>query len=162
MKRDQADNQFLTFVLDGETYAVPVGKVREVLEYVKPSKLPRTGPEMKGIINVRGAGIPVIDLRVKLALGEAPIAKDTAIIVMEVRDADGRQRVLGALADAVHEVVELPHEQMEEASKFGSAIDMSFIRSVGKRDGAFVIVLDIDRVLGEEAGGAEATLEDVD
>jgi purine-binding chemotaxis protein CheW len=148
---DKTDNQYLTFVLDGETYAVPVGKVREVLEYIKPSKLPKTVDYMKGVINVRGTGIPVVDLRVKFEMAELPITGSTAIIVMEIMDAEGDQHVIGALADEVHEVIEMNDEQLERAPRFGTMIDTGFVRNVGKHDGVFVIVLDIDRVFNEAA-----------
>jgi purine-binding chemotaxis protein CheW len=144
------ENQYLTFVLDEELYAVPVGKVREVLEYIKPSKLPRTADYMKGIINVRDTGIPVVDLRTKFGMNEIPVTRESAILVLEIRDTDGRQNVIGALADEVHEVIEIKDEDLESAPRFGTKIDTGFIHSVGKRDGQFVIVLDIDRAFNDE------------
>jgi purine-binding chemotaxis protein CheW len=150
MNGERNDDQYLTFVIDGEVYAVPVGKVREVLEYIKPSKLPKTADYMKGIINVRGTGIPVVDLRIKFGLPELSVTQNTAILVMEIRAADGDQSVIGALADEVHEVIEIKDEDMEPAPRFGTTIDTGLIHSIGKRDGAFVIVLDIDKAFSEE------------
>ena len=148
---EQTDNQYLTFGIDGETYAVPVGKVREVLEYVKPTKLPKTADYLKGIINVRGSGIPVVDLRTRFGLPEIPVTKDTAIIVMEIADGEGRSLVIGALTDSVHEVVDIDDGQMEEAPRFGTRIDAGLIRAIGKRGDAFVIILDIDKAFrGDE------------
>ncbi len=147
---DQTDNQYLTFGIDGETYAVPVGKVREVLEYMKPTKLPKTAEYLKGIINVRGSGIPVVDLRNRFGLPEIPVTKDTAVIVMEIADAEGRSLVIGALTDEVHEVVEMVDDQMEAAPRFGTRIDSAFIHAIGKRGDAFVIVLDIDKAFRVE------------
>jgi purine-binding chemotaxis protein CheW len=143
---ESIDSQYLTFGIDGEAYAVPVIKVREVLEHIKPTKLPRTADFLKGIINVRGNGIPVVDLRVKFGLPEIPASRDTAILVMEVSDAAGGTLVIGALADEVHEVIELDGEHLESAPRFGTRIDASFISGVGKRDGKFIIVIDIDKV----------------
>jgi len=142
-------NQYLTFTLDNEQYAIGVAKVREVLEHTKITKLPRTAEFMKGIINLRGAGVPVIDLRLKFGLPETPITKDTSIIVMEVQSQDGTV-VVGALADAVHEVVEIEDSAVEPAPRFGTRLAAEFIRGVGKRDELFIIILDIDRIFNAE------------
>jgi purine-binding chemotaxis protein CheW len=149
-------NQYLTFTLDNEQYAISVSKVREVLEHTKITKLPRTAVFMKGIINLRGAGVPVIDLRLKFGLPETPITKDTSIIVMEVESQDGVV-VVGALADAVHEVVEIEEASIEEAPRFGTRLAAEFIRGVGKRDELFIIILDIDKIFNTEEMSALAT-----
>jgi purine-binding chemotaxis protein CheW len=142
-------NQFLTFTLDNEQYAIGVAKVREVLEHTKITKLPRTAVFMKGIINLRGAGVPVIDLRLKFGLPETPITKDTSIIVMEVESQDGAV-VVGALADAVHEVVDIDEKSIEPAPRFGTRLAAEFIKGVGKKDDLFIILLDIDRIFNAE------------
>jgi purine-binding chemotaxis protein CheW len=142
-------NQFLTFTLDNEQYAIGVAKVREVLEHTKITKLPRTAEFMKGIINLRGAGVPVIDLRLKFGLPETPVTKDTSIIVMEVEGRDGSV-VVGALADAVHEVVDIEEKSIEPAPRFGTRLAAEFIKGVGKRDESFIIILDIDRIFNAE------------
>jgi len=158
-------NQYLTFTLDNEQYAIGVARVREVLEYAKITKLPRTAAYMKGIINLRGAGVPVIDLRLKFELPETPITKDTSIIVMEVESLDG-PIIVGALADAVHEVVEIDEKAIEPAPRFGTRLAAEFIRGVGKKDEQFVILLDIDRIFNAEeisvlAAGKEESAETV-
>jgi purine-binding chemotaxis protein CheW len=142
-------NQYLTFTLDNEQYAIAVSKVREVLEHTRITKLPRTAEFMKGIINLRGAGVPVIDLRLKFGLPETPITKDTSIIVMEVESLDGSV-VVGALADAVHEVVEIEAKDIEAAPRFGTRLSAEFIKGVGKKDDLFIILLDIDRIFNAE------------
>jgi Chemotaxis signal transduction protein len=142
-------NQYLTFTLDNEQYAIGVAKVREVLEHTKITKLPRTAVFMKGIINLRGAGVPVIDLRLKFGLPETPITKNTSIIVMEVESQDGAV-VVGALADAVHEVVEIDEKSIEPAPRFGTRLAAEFIKGVGKKDESFIIILDIDRIFNAE------------
>jgi purine-binding chemotaxis protein CheW len=142
-------NQYLTFTLDNEQYAIGVSKVREVLEHTKITKLPRTANFMKGIINLRGAGVPVIDLRLKFGLPETPITKDTSIIVMEVESLEGNV-VVGALADAVHEVVDIEEKSIEPAPRFGTRLSAEFIRGVGKKDDAFIILLDIDKIFNAE------------
>jgi len=159
-------NQYLTFTLDNEQYAIGVAKVREVLEHTKITKLPRTDVFMKGLINLRGAGVPVIDLRLKFGLAETPITKDTSIIVMEVEGQDG-SIVVGALADAVHEVVEIDEKSIEPAPRFGTRLAAEFIKGVGKKDELFIIILDIDRIFNaeeiqvlakEETAGVEASV----
>lgn len=142
-------NQFLTFTLDNEQYAIGVSKVREVLEHTKITKLPRTAEFMKGIINLRGMGVPVIDLRLKFGLPETPITKDTSIIVMEVESESGSV-VVGALADAVHEVVDIEDSSIEPAPRFGTRLAAEFIKGVGKRDDSFIIILDIDRIFNAD------------
>ena len=142
-------NQYLTFTLDNEQYAIGVAKVREVLEHTKITKLPRTAEFMKGIINLRGAGVPVIDLRLKFGLPETPITKDTSIIVMEVDSLDGTV-VVGAIAEAVHEVVEIDDKAVEPAPRFGTRLAAEYIKGVGKRDDLFIIILDIDRIFNAE------------
>jgi len=160
-----ANNQYLSFSLDGERYAVRIDKVHEVLEYTHITRLPRMDDFMKGIINLRGAGIPVIDLRLKFGMPETPIGKDTAIIVMEIEN-DGATAVVGALADAVHEVMELPESAIEPPPRFGPSLAVDYIRGVGKHDEGFMVVLDIDRVLEAEeyrnsAEGAETMIAEV-
>ncbi len=154
-------NQFLTFTLDGEQYAIGVAKVREVLEHTKITKLPKTAQYMKGIINLRGMGVPVIDLRLKFGMQETPLTKDTSIIVMEVEGLEGSV-VVGALADAVHEVVEIEAGSIEPAPKFGTRLAADFIRGVGKRDEAFIIILDIDRIFNTEEVSALKSAETVE
>ena len=157
--------QFLTFTLDEEQYAIGVAKVREVLKHTKITRLPRTADFMKGIINLRGAGVPVIDLRLKFGLPETPVTKDTSIIVMEVEGQDGNV-VVGALADSVHEVVEIDEKAIEPAPRFGTRLAAEFIKGVGKKDDLFIIILDIDRIFNAEeidflAAGEAAPAETV-
>ena len=146
---DSTFNQYLTFTLAGEQYAVPVGKVREVLEYTRITRLPKTADFMKGLINLRGTGVPVIDLRLKFGMEETIVGKDTAIVVLDVNGAKG-EVVVGALADAVHEVVEINAEHIEPAPRFGTKLAAEFIQGVGKRDGRFIIILDIDHIFNND------------
>ena len=144
---------------------ISVAKVREVLEYTKITKLPRTADFMKGIINLRGAGVPVIDLRLKFGLPETPITKDTSIIVMDVEGGDG-DVVVGALADAVHEVVDIEDADIEAAPRFGTRLAAEFIKGVGKKDELFIIILDIDLIFNAQeitflAAGEERSSEAV-
>lgn len=138
-------HQYLTFTLDDEQYAVEVYDVKEVLEYTTVTKVPRTQEFMRGVINLRGSVVPVIDLRLKFGMGETEKTIDTSIIVMEV-DINADQVTLGTLADSVQEVINLDEEQIEPPPQIGTKIDTAFIKGIGKHDGRFVIILDIDRI----------------
>jgi purine-binding chemotaxis protein CheW len=150
------DNQFLTFGIDGDVYAIPVSKVQEVLEYIKPVRLPRTAPYLKGLINIRGTGIPVVDLRMRFEMPELEVTSDTAIIVVEIFQGTGDMLIIGALTDEVHEVIQIDPDQQEPAPRFGSKIDASFIKSIGKREGSFIIILDVDRIFSQDETAAIA------
>jgi len=146
---DSTFNQYVTFTLNEEQYAVAVRKVREVLEYTRITKLPRTADFMKGIINLRGSGVPVIDLRLKFGLEETPVGKETAIIVLDVDSRSGPV-VVGVLADSVHEVVEITPDNVEPAPRFGTSLSSEFIQGVGKSDSGFIIILDIDHIFNSD------------
>ncbi len=144
-----ADNQYLTFTLDGEQYAVEVGKVKEVLEFTDLTKVPRTHDFMRGVINLRGSVVPVVDLRLKFDMGKTEQTIDTSIVVMEV-GIDSEVVVIGTLADSVQEVIGLNDQQIEPAPSIGTAIDNKFIRGIGKLEDRFIIILDIDRIFKDE------------
>ncbi len=152
----QDDNQFLTFGIDGDVYAIPVSKVQEVLEYIKPVRLPKTAPYLKGLINIRGTGIPVVDLRMRFDMPELEVTSDTAIIVVEIFQGTGDMLIIGALTDEVHEVIELDPDQQEPAPRLGSKIDVNFIKSIGKKDGSFIIILDVDKIFSQDETAAIA------
>jgi purine-binding chemotaxis protein CheW len=141
--------QYLTFKLEGEVFALDVGKVREILDYTNITKVPQTPEFMKGVINLRGSVVPVVDMGLKF--GIAPQAKtvDTCIIVMEI-NVDNETTVLGALVDSVQEVFELEPSQIEPAPRIGTKLRTEFILGMGKRDDQFVIILDVDKIFSCE------------
>ena len=138
-------NYYLTLRLDEEMFAVEVRKVREVLDVGPITKVPRTPDFLCGMFNVCGAIIPVVDLRIKFGMAPTKTTRDTRIIVMEGEMGEDMV-VLGALADAVHEVSEMDESEVETAPRLGTSWDTEFIKGVGKRDGRFVILLDTDKV----------------
>jgi purine-binding chemotaxis protein CheW len=140
--------QYLTFKLGDEVFALDVAKVREILEYSSVTKVPQTPEFMRGVINLRGSVVPVIDLRLKFGMSATEQTINTCIIVVEV-SMDDETIVLGALADSVQEVVELEPEQIEAAPHIGSKLNTDFIKGMGKRDNRFIMILDIDRVFTE-------------
>lgn len=140
--------QYLTFTLDGEQYAADVSRVQEVLELLPLTKLPRMPEYMKGVINIRGSVVPVVDLREKFGMAEVEETVDTSIIVMDVKDGEKRMTV-GCLADSVEEVVDITPESVEPPPSFGTKVDTEFIEGIAKRDEQFIIVLDINRVFDD-------------
>lgn len=142
---DTLSSQHLTFRLEGELFAVEVAKVREVLDLVPITKVPRAPNYMRGMINVRGNVVPVVDLHAKFGMATAQTTRDTRIIVMEV-EVQGEALVVGAIADAVHEVTELETKSIEAVPRIGMRWNTEFMKGIGKRNERFVILLDVNRV----------------
>ena len=137
--------QYLTFTLAEEVFALDVSKVREILEYDTVTKVPQVPDFMRGVINLRGSVVPVVDLRLKFGMAESVKTINTCIIVVEVQ-LDGGTTVLGALADSVQEVVDMEPDHIEPAPHIGTHLNAAFIKGMGKCDGKFVMILDIDKV----------------
>ncbi len=141
--------QYLTFKLEDEIFALDISKVREVLDFTTVTKVPKTPEFMRGVINLRGSVVPVVDLRLKFGMSKTEKTVNTCIIITEVT-VDNETTVLGALADSVQEVMDLEPGQIEAAPKIGTRLNTEFIRGMGKRDNAFVIILDIDKVFSTD------------
>jgi purine-binding chemotaxis protein CheW len=137
--------QYLTFKLDNEVFALDVATVREVLDFTVVTKIPRTPEFMRGVINLRGSVVPVVDLRLAFGMSATEKTVNTCIIVMEVR-LEGERTIIGALADSVEEVIDLEPDQIECPPQLGTSIRTDFIRGMGKRENRFLMILDIDRV----------------
>jgi purine-binding chemotaxis protein CheW len=149
-KTNQIDmNQYLTFKLDDEVFGLAIGKVREVLDFTTVTRVPRTPEYMRGVINLRGSVVPVVDLHMKFGLAQTEKTVNTCIIIVEI-DIEGEVTILGALADSVQEVVELEPDQIEAAPKIGTKLNTEFIKGMGKREEQFVILLDIDKVFSHD------------
>lgn len=141
--------QYLTFKLGDEIFALDIGQVREVLDYTSITKVPRTPEFMRGVINLRGNVVPVVDMRLKFGMSKTEKTVNTCIIIVEV-SLDNETTILGALADSVQEVIELGPEQIEPAPKIGTRLRTEFISGMGKRDDNFIIILDIDKIFSIE------------
>ncbi len=141
--------QYLTFKLSDEIFAIDVSKVREILELTSITKVPQTPDFMRGVINLRGSVVPVIDLRLNFGMACTEQTVNTCIIVVEVRLA-GEIVVLGALADSVQEVVEMEPDKIEPAPHLGTKLNTDFIKGMGKIDNDFVMILDIDKVFASD------------
>ena len=160
-------NQYLTFTLGDEDFALDIGKVREVLDYTTITKVPRMPEFLCGVINLRGNVVPVVDLRYKLGMGAIKQTVDTCIVIVEIM-IDDEITHMGALADSVKEVIALDPNQISPPPKLGVKINNEFIRGMGKQEEKFLIILDIDRVLTADeldlvqntAGGSDMDSEE--
>ena len=140
---------YLTFRLGDEIFAIDVQNVREVLDFTSITRVPRTPDFMRGVINLRGGVVPVIDMRLKFGMESTEDTVDTCVIVMEI-NLDGDATVVGALADSVSEVFDLDPGQIEPPPRIGTRLKMEFIQGMGKSGDQFIIILDIDKVFSAD------------
>jgi len=143
------EGQYLTFFLGGEEYATSILRAKEIIVYESITSVPTTPPWIRGVMNLRGSVVPVIDLAVKFGLPETSLGDQTCIIVVEVALED-EKTVMGIMADAVSQVVTLGAEDIEPPPTFGTRAHTSFLSGMGKRDESFVLILDVDRVLSAD------------
>jgi purine-binding chemotaxis protein CheW len=148
MSEEFETTQYLTFTLADEVFAVDVARVREILEITSITKVPQVPGFMRGVINLRGCVVPVIDLRLKFGMMETEQTVNTCIIVVEI-EMDGENIVLGALADSVQEVIEMEPSQIEAAPHIGTHLKTEFLQGMGKHNEHFVMILDIDKVFSD-------------
>ena len=141
--------QYFTFTLGEEDFALEIGRVREVVDYTAITKVPRMPKFLRGVINLRGNVVPVIDLRLKLGMSETEKTVDTCIVIVEI-EIDGELMQMGALADSVKAVIDLDPSQIDPPPKLGTQLKSDFIRGMGIQDDKFIIILEIDRLLTNE------------
>lgn len=141
--------QYLTFKLDSEIFALDISQVREVLDYTTTTKVPRTPDFMRGVINLRGSVVPVVDMRLKFAMPPTEKTVNTCVIIVEI-NVDSERIVLGALADSVQEVIDLEPGSIEPAPRIGTRLRTDFIKGMGKRAEQFIIILDIEKVFSAD------------
>ncbi len=144
-KKEVKEGKYLTFVLGNEEYGIEILSVREIIGLLDITTVPQTPDYMKGVINLRGKVIPVIDLRLKFSMQEEEHTQETCVIVVEVNN-----RSIGIIVDSVSEVSDIAGEEIEEAPSFGQGIDTSFIMGLGKVKEKIIILLDIETVLSSE------------
>jgi len=156
--RDQTETeQYLAFMVGGEEYAIGILGVREILAYGAVTTVPKAAPWIRGVTNVRGSVVPVVDLGTKLGVGQTVPTPWTCIVVVEA-SADGERTTLGLMAESVTQVIDLAAADIEPPPTLGTHIDSSYLVGVGRTGGAkFVLLLDIDAVLtrSEAADAAE-------
>jgi purine-binding chemotaxis protein CheW len=146
----RSDSQrFLTMTLGNELFAIDIFSVREILDYTDITRIPQTPDFMRGVVNVRGSAVPVIDLRMKFGLGQVERTLNTRIVIVEIKREDAVS-VMGALADSVKEVLELETDRIDPPPRMGAAVRADFIRGIGKHGDRFLLVLDVDKVFSSE------------
>jgi purine-binding chemotaxis protein CheW len=137
--------QYLTFKLDDEIYALDISKVHSVLDFTRTTKVPRTPDYMRGVINLRGTVVPIVDLKLKFGMPITEKTIDTCVIIAELSLED-EKTVVGVMADSVQEVMDLENNLIEPPPKIGTRLKTEFIKGMGKRGEDFVILLDLDKV----------------
>ncbi|MFO1381516.1 MAG: chemotaxis protein CheW [Chitinivorax sp.] len=158
-----SSRQYLAFTLNGEVFAIDILQIREIIEFGALTEVPMMPPTIRGVINLRGSVVPVIDLSARFGRGPSAVARRTCVVILEVSK-DGVTQTLGVMVDAVNEVMEIPAEDIEPAPAFGTRIRTDFIAGMGRVNGRFVIILDVAHVfsldelasLGRLAGSAVA------
>jgi purine-binding chemotaxis protein CheW len=138
--------QYLTFTLGGEMFAVETLSVKEIIEYGQITAVPMMPPSIRGVINLRGAVVPVIDLKARFGAQPTEVTRRTCIVIIELGSGDDHQ-VIGIVVDTVSEVLEIPPSEIEPPPAFGARIRADFISGMGKIAGRFVILLEMGRVL---------------
>ena len=138
--------KYLTFALGAEEYGLPVLKVREIIKMLDITQVPQVPAHVKGVINLRGKVIPVVDLRLKFGFAEQGYSERTCVIVFEVALPTGRV-MMGIVVDAVSEVLNIAAEDIEETPEFGGRVDTNYMNGIAKVKGKVKILLDLDRVL---------------
>ena len=157
--KSNLQTQYLTFHLAGEEYAVGILQVKEIIEFGALTQVPKTPTFVRGVINLRGNVVPVVDLAVKLSLPETRVSQRTCIVIVEV-DLDGELTVMGVMADAVSQVIELQPGDIEAPPTIGAGVGVDYLLGMGKAGNKFVLILDIDKVLSPEELLAAAPKEE--
>jgi len=143
-------SQYLTFTLGEELFALNIGSVKEVLEHTKITKVPRTPPYMKGVINLRGHAVPIVDMRLKFGMSRGEITVNTCMIIVEARSDKESVVQIGAMVDSVREVIEIKPDEIESPPKMGLALDTGFIQGMAKQHDDFVLLLEVGRIFSAE------------
>jgi len=148
-------SQFLTFTLAGSACAIPILKVRELLPLGPITPLPSTPASIRGVIDLRGSVVPVVDLARKLGLGEAALTRAACVLVVEVALAEG-PLAMGILADVVHDVIDPPPDEISPPPALGPGVRVDCLTGLARADGGLVLLLDLDRVISEQEARATA------
>ena len=138
--------QYLTFQLNGEMFAIVILNIKEIIEYGSLTEVPMMPSFIRGVINLRGSVVPVVDLSSRFGRGKTKISRRTCIVIIEVDDGDEKHDI-GVMVDSVSEVLEIPRSEIEPPPAFGAKIRVDFIAGMGKVLGKFVIILNADKVL---------------
>jgi len=141
--------QYLTFLLANEECAISILKVREIIEYDTITTVPKMEPWVRGVINLRGSVVPVVDLATKFGMEQKPVGKTTCIVIVEARFED-QQTTVGLIVDAVSQVMELAHDDIQPVPDFGTSVKLDYLIGMAQSGRKFVLLLDVDKVLTTE------------
>lgn len=141
--------RFLTMTLGNEIFAIDIFSVREILDYTDITRIPQTPEFMRGVVNVRGNAVPVVDLKMKFGLGRVEQTLNTRIVIVEIKR-DDTVSIMGALADSVKEVLELETDRIDPPPRMGAAVRTDFIRGIGKHGDRFILILEVEKVFSSE------------
>ncbi len=155
-QESEEQQQYLTFMLSGETYAISILRIKEIIQYGQLTAVPRMPDFIRGVINLRGAVVPVIDLSARFGKPPTAVGRRNCIIIIEVAIGEETQNI-GVMVDAVNAVLEIPAAEIEPAPTFGTNIRADFIAGMGKINGKFVIILNIQHVLSMDDMATLAT-----
>jgi len=158
---EQNAQQYLTFILAGEEYGVDILRVQEIKGWADSTPIPNTPDYIKGVINLRGTIVPVIDLRMRFGLESVTYGPMTVVIVLKVLSED-KTRIMGVVVDGVSDVYDIEETDMKDPPDFGDVIDIRFVKGLGTVDEKMVIVLDIDQLLANDALQGHANMEQTD
>jgi purine-binding chemotaxis protein CheW len=145
--KTEEEQQYLTFLLSGEMFAIAILNIKEIIEYGSLTEVPMVPSFIRGVINLRGSVVPVVDLSVRFGRNKTEISRRTCIVIIEVQSSDESKQDVGVMVDSVSEVLEIPRSEIEPPPAFGAKIRVDFIHGMGKVAGKFVIILDADKVL---------------
>lgn len=147
--------QYLTFMLGGEMFSINILCIKEIIWYANLTEVPMMPECIRGVINLRGAVVPVMDLSARFGKPSTPVSKSTCIVILEIEtQAESEHQSMGGVVDSVQAVLEIAASEIEPPPSFGAKIRTDFIEGIGKVNGKFVILLNVDRVLSNEEIGA--------
>jgi purine-binding chemotaxis protein CheW len=158
-KEQEQTHQFLTFLLGGEPFAIGILVIKEIIEYGSLTAVPLMPEFIRGVLNLRGQVVPVIDLAARFGRPRAEIGRRTCIVIIEMEN-DGVAQDVGVIVDTVNEVLEIPVSSIQPAPAFGAKIRADFISGMVEMDGRFIIILDVNRVLSLDEMALLASIED--
>ncbi len=144
-KKAAEDRQYVTFLIDEETYGLAVGKVKEIIGMTEITHVPNTARFMEGVINLRGTVVPVLDMRKKFQMEQKKYDTHTVIIIVEASD-----RLIGMIVDSVSDVLSIPINSIQSTPNFNSRIETDFILGIGQIDNSMIIILDSDKILNTD------------
>jgi len=161
MAAQTESTQYLTFTLADDEYAISVLRVKEIIKHDTVTQVPATPAWVRGVVNLRGGAVPVVDLAVKFGMPERPVTARTCIVVVETV-LNGKEAVMGLMADAVNEVLDITASEIQPAPAFGTRVRVDYLKGMGRSGTKFVLMLDVDRVLSADELIAAIAVEEAE